>query len=527
VAAVQMVRVGLQAVPIMRATTIARAGAVHGFARRVPSECAGTRSAPAGGANMLHSPTSTKARPPLPIPRPGHLVARRYVLESRVGSGGMASVWRAFDRALEVVCAVKILNPEATNGADVRARFRREAHVCACIRCANVVDVFDYGEWLGLPYIAMEYLRGEDLRARIERGGALAPDMTYQLLVQLGRGLARAHGAGIIHRDVKPENVFLVPGRRGETAKLLDFGIARQVSPRPAMLQTQGGLFLGTAHYSSPEQMRGEPVDWRSDLWSLSVVAFECMTAEVPFRGRSLAELCTAILCTELPTLDARARGLPLGLESWWRRAIDRDPVRRYQSVKQLVDAFGEALAVKRAHVPSLPPRAPEVLPPTNAAVLAADPARDELAGDRTVRASDAHGVGDSGGAGVVASIPVRRPMAALRKSAWFLRSPSGRRWIIAAGLVASAVAVPFIRQPPLAARDAAFACAHGKQPSSTRDTSLLPPNAHAGPEVLVGDSLLTSAQRAPSIEPSVSCTPEVVPAAAPRKLQKSLPRNP
>jgi serine/threonine-protein kinase len=293
---------------------------------------------------------------PTPL-EPGAPFAERYVIERQLGTGGMASVWLAYDRTLGRCCALKVLDLEQATNPEACRRFHREARVTARIRSASVVNIFDHGEWQGLPYIAMEYLDGEDLASRLEREGKLDIRQTCDVIAQVALGLTHAHASGVVHRDVKPENIFLMRGDEGEVAKVLDFGIAKQVECAPAHDVTQVGLFLGTPLYASPEQIRSRGVDWRTDLWSLGVVAFECLTGRPPFAGGTLGELCGVILFQPLPRLTELNAALPAELDDWLQVALARDPERRYQSAKELADAFADAVDCAKAAMPTLAPR--------------------------------------------------------------------------------------------------------------------------------------------------------------------------
>ncbi len=297
-------------------------------------------------------------RPSPTLPAAGVVVADRYSLLRAIGEGGMAAVWLAHDQWLDCLCALKLLHADQARDPEVRSRFEREAAVVARIRSTNVVRIIDRGQWQGLPYIAMEYLAGEDLRARLQHRGRLERWEAYEVIAQIARGLTLVHARGVVHRDVKPENIFLAPDASGEVAKLLDFGVAKQLVPSPTEASTLAGLFLGTVDYASPEQLRGANVDWRSDLWSLSVVAFECLTGSRPFVADSPAELCGAVLHEPLPRVTEYDGELPPEFEAWLERALARDPERRFQSARELADALAVALACERTTIPSLPPRA-------------------------------------------------------------------------------------------------------------------------------------------------------------------------
>ena len=287
---------------------------------------------------------------------PGVTFAERYVIERQLGTGGMASVWLAYDRTLERLCALKVLDADATT-EDARNRFHREARVTARIHSMSVVNLFDHGVWQGLPYIVMEYLDGEDLASRIAREGRLDQRQTCDIIVQVARGLTHAHGSGVIHRDIKPENIFLVATDDGEIAKILDFGIATR-DVRVTTDDTQPGIFLGTPIYASPEQVRGPDVDFRTDLWSLAVVAFECLTGQTPFTGNTLEELCGRILTEPAPRITPYDAELPAELDQWVSRALSKQAPERFDSAKELADSFVSAIGYARFTIPSLPPRA-------------------------------------------------------------------------------------------------------------------------------------------------------------------------
>ena len=289
----------------------------------------------------------------------GSIIADRYCLLRKLGAGGMGSVWLAHDQSLDSQCAVKLVDPEKAADEEVRIRFEREAKAAAQIRGANVVDIFDHGIWDGTPFIVMEYLEGEDLGARLDREGALDTEQTYQIVSQVARALVRAHAAGIVHRDLKPENIFLVPGDDQEVAKVLDFGIAKHEQYSLAGKTTKTGSFMGTPYYMSPEQARGRAIDWRSDLWALGVIAYQCLNGRPPFESEALGELMGMIIYDPIPPITTSAPDLPDALELWWQRAVSRDREQRFQSAKELADSFGEAIETSKLMlVPSIAPRA-------------------------------------------------------------------------------------------------------------------------------------------------------------------------
>ena len=274
---------------------------------------------------------------------PNLLIADRFRLISLLGQGGMGAVWLAHHTGLGIPCAVKFIHPQAAQDPENRARFEREAHAVAQIRSPHVVQIFDHGIWQSVPYIAMEYLQGEDLASRLRHRRAITPAETFAILSQIGHALAKAHAVGIVHRDLKPANIFLVRDDDQEIAKVLDFGIAKDTKPGLDM-RTQTGATLGTPFYMSPEQGRGlKNLDHRSDLWALGVIAYRCLTGQLPFTGDVLGDLLMKIMVDPIP-LPSSVAQVPRGFDAWWLRAVARDPAQRFQSIKELTDALGVAL---------------------------------------------------------------------------------------------------------------------------------------------------------------------------------------
>jgi serine/threonine-protein kinase len=204
----------------------------------------------------------------------------------------------------------------------------------------------------------MEFLDGEDLGTRLDREEVLDPATTYRIAAHVARALARAHAFGIVHRDLKPENIFLVQTDDGEIAKVVDFGIAKHDAYSLRDKTTKTGSFLGTPYYVSPEQARGKPTDHRSDLWSLAVIVFQCLTGRPPFESEALGELMGLILYEDLPKPSQVRPGLSPAFDAWWERAAKRDRDERFQTAKEFADSLGEALEQPvLLAVPSLSPR--------------------------------------------------------------------------------------------------------------------------------------------------------------------------
>jgi len=269
----------------------------------------------------------------------GRILGGRYRLASQLGAGGMGSVWCAHDLTLNAEVAVKLIDPELASSEEALARFRREAQAAAAIRSTYVVQILDYGIDGDDPFIAMELLKGEDLAHRIERVGRLSPDATAQIMGQAARALSLAHGNNIVHRDMKPENIFLVREEDEEVAKLLDFGIARHRGGLgdSGGLKTKTGAVLGTPYYMSPEQAIGQTADHLSDIWSFGVIACECLTGKRAFNSESLGGLFHAICMAPHP-VPSQLGPVPEGFDAWFSRATDRDKSKRYQTIRQAAD---------------------------------------------------------------------------------------------------------------------------------------------------------------------------------------------
>ncbi len=284
-------------------------------------------------------------------PTVGSIVGNRFELVRELGRGSMGTVWLAEHLTLNVRCAVKFMSAEAMREPNFASRFEREARAIAQLNSPNVVRVIDQDTDEGTPFIAMECLQGEDLGARIRRLGRLDATATYNIVTQVANGLAKVHAAGIVHRDLKPENIFLAQDDDGgEVAKLLDFGVAKVTGDAPCDGEagsTQAGTLLGTPAYMSPEQARGiDVVDHRADLWSLAVVAFECLTGRLPFDGAALGEVFARILFEPLPVPSQVDPACTVDFDRWWLKAVARNPDYRFANAPELADALGRALGI-------------------------------------------------------------------------------------------------------------------------------------------------------------------------------------
>jgi len=283
-------------------------------------------------------------------PSEDDLVAGKYELVRLIGRGGMGSVWEGRHVTLGTRVACKFIDGEfAAKSPEARTRFKNEARAAASLRSKHVVDVYDYGVMKdGRPYIVMEFLSGESLADRLERMGRLPLATTARIVSQIGRGLQKAHAAGIVHRDLKPDNVFLMWDEEDEQdqVKVVDFGIAKFTDEGAnASHATQTGSVVGTPFFMSPEQARGiEAIDLRSDLWALGVVAFQCLTGRLPFDSEAVGDLLIKICTDEVPVPSHIAPDLPLSMDAWMARALERDRDLRFQSAREMTDALADAI---------------------------------------------------------------------------------------------------------------------------------------------------------------------------------------
>jgi predicted Ser/Thr protein kinase len=260
----------------------------------------------------------------------GELIAGRYELQELVGTGGMSSVFRSHDRMLERTVALKILHEQFTGDDDYVERFRREARSVAQLAHPNIVTVIDRGEQDGRQYIVFEFVEGANLK-EVVREGALPIDEVLDLAIQVGRALAFAHNRGLVHRDVKPQNVLLNDERQ---AKVTDFGIARSVDVKGV---TQTGTVLGTSDYIAPEQARGEPVDPKTDMYSLGAVLYELLTGEVPYPGDNFVAIAMRHIHDPVPSVLERRPDCPPRLDAAVRTAMAKDPDDRFGSMEELL----------------------------------------------------------------------------------------------------------------------------------------------------------------------------------------------
>jgi eukaryotic-like serine/threonine-protein kinase len=305
-------------------------------------------------------PPKDPTAPRSPLWRAGALVGGRYRLRSPLGAGAMGEVWLADHVTLGTAVAVKLVDTASRSEADAveaLARFQLEARAAGQLRSPHVVQILDHGTDGRVAFMAMELLEGESLEQRLERRGRLTPSEVAHILREMARGVDRAHAAGVVHRDLKPPNVFLARVDGVEIVKVLDFGIAKILgASREAHLQTQAGFVIGTPAYMSPEQVLGKPIDHRSDLWQMAIIAFECTTGRRPFDGETLGQLFMAVCNAPLPVPSTFAP-LPYAFDAWFARAASRDPAGRFGSAGEMAESLGAILApggVGESAIPTL-----------------------------------------------------------------------------------------------------------------------------------------------------------------------------
>ena len=276
---------------------------------------------------------------------PGTRIAGKYLVHRLLGLGGTSAVYEAEHLALGRRVAIKVLDARYGRRADVLARVLREARAAGSVRHANIADVYDVGSLEGeRPYLVMEFLDGDSLDAWLQRG--LLPIAS---VLEIGRqvlaGLAALHKTGVIHRDVKPHNIVLVPGTMGGlVVKLVDFGISKPVAQTAASPSiTLEGQLIGTPHYMAPEQLRAEEIDARVDVYAVGVLMYEAITRELPFDRPSLPELSAAVLRDSFPKPRVLRPDCPEALEGIVLRAMSRDREARFPDARSMADALTEA----------------------------------------------------------------------------------------------------------------------------------------------------------------------------------------
>jgi serine/threonine protein kinase/Tol biopolymer transport system component len=269
----------------------------------------------------------------------GRVIGHYRVLE-KIGAGAMGEVFRARDERLERDVALKLIRPDSTGNPDHLRRFELEARAAAALNHPNIVAIYDFGLDEGSPYIVCELLEGKTLRRRLFEG-PLPVRLAVEYSLQIVQGLVAAHDRRIIHRDLKPENLFVTTDDR---IKILDFGVAKlQSAPEESgrtvenlTTITRSGMVLGTVAYMAPEQLRGKPVDHRSDIFSVGAILYEMLSGRRAFRGETEVDTITAVLRETPPEIDLEQAGIPLSFQQIILHCLEKDPEKRFQSARDL-----------------------------------------------------------------------------------------------------------------------------------------------------------------------------------------------
>ena len=272
----------------------------------------------------------------------GRVIDNRYEIQARVGEGGMGVVYRARQISIDRIIALKMLNAQMAQDPNWVQRFYNEAKACSRLQHPNTIRMFDFGQTTdGRLFMTMEFLDGISLRDATAKG-PMAPQRVAKILIQCCASLAEAHSIGIIHRDIKPDNVFLLNmAGSPDFVKLLDFSVAKLLQEGDKM-HTQAGVVFGTPQYMSPEQGRGLPLDARSDLYALGILAYEMLTGMVPFHDENPMTVIQMHLRAELPPMP---QNVPYSVQQIVRRALEKDAAHRYQSAGEMMQHCQQVFA--------------------------------------------------------------------------------------------------------------------------------------------------------------------------------------
>lgn len=449
----------------------------------------------------------------------GAVIAEKYRLERRLSHGGMGSVWLGHHLHLDAPVAIKFMRPSLVEDAGARARFEREAKAAAQIRSPHVVHVYDHGIDDDVPFIVMEYLEGQDLRDRLRGKRRLPPAEAVRICSEVCKGLHRAHGLGIVHRDLKPGNIWLSEPD-DDLVKLVDFGIAKETGKTRVVRgeTTTTGQLLGSPHYMSPEQARGQPLDGRSDLWSLAVILFRALTGRRPFDGDDIGDLIVRICMDPIPPVTQLVPSLGQSADRFFEIAFDRDPGARFQSAREFAGAFASALAEATLATSDEAAYAPQAAArgPSDEALTPSSPGSSRfgnMVGPMDGAAPAAKGgVGDDTFAATTSPTPARR------------RLLGGAAALGVAGVAAIAMLVSSREEP-----------APARIPQPVRPEVVVeatpaaaPPAATSTASISLSPATSTSASAAPPRRPApVAPPPRPAPAPAPAPAAKPKPKNP
>ena len=309
----------------------------------------------------------------------GHVLADRYHILKRIGEGGMGRVYLGEHVKMNRQCAIKVMSPSLVNDAESAARFAREASNAARIIHPNVAAVFDYGESDGLIYLVMEFVDGEPLARILAREAPFSIDRAIDLASQIADGLGAAHELGIVHRDLKPDNILVTRTRGGkEVAKVVDFGIAKAIQEGAGEGLTQTGQVIGTPEFMSPEQLLGDPVDARTDLYALGCILHLMLTASPPFNARTREQMIKRRLSEDAPHVQTVDPELPDTVARIVARLLARSPGDRYGSAAEVRDALS-GTHMRRSGAARLPAARPTPRSAPTVAFMQATEATTEI----------------------------------------------------------------------------------------------------------------------------------------------------
>jgi len=358
--------------------------------------------------------------PPAPQvqdPLIGKVIDGRYEILQRIGEGGMGVVYRARQVSIDRIIAIKMLNKQMASDPNWVERFYNEARACSRLQHPNTIRMFDFGQTReGTLFMTMEFLDGHSLRHAIAAGAPMAAARVLKILIQCCASLAEAHSLKIIHRDMKPDNVFLLNlAGSPDFVKVLDFSVAKLL--QAGRLKTQAGVVFGTPQYMSPEQGRGIPLDARADLYGLGILAYEMLTGNVPFDDRNPMTVLQMHLTNQIPPLPD---SIPLAMRNVVMRALSKDPDQRYQSAQEMMQACQQTFAqigAQAAGMQGMQPRRPQLPahhgpPPAAAPAPAPNPGANASAKTMMADSVDAASLGLSVGPPPAASSSAKTMMA-------------------------------------------------------------------------------------------------------------------
>jgi serine/threonine-protein kinase len=479
---------------------------------------------------------------------PEQLVAGKYRLVRLLGRGGMGTVWEGVHETLGTKVAVKFIDSEFASSEEVRQRFVNEAKAAARLRSKHVVQVYDQGvSGDGRPYIVMEWLGGEPLDVRLDRVSRLGATETAHVVIHVCRALAKAHAGGVVHRDLKPENVFLVHDDEDQKdiAKVVDFGIAKFVDAAvPGSSSTQTGAVLGTPQFMSPEQARGlRSVDHRTDLWSVGVIAYRCLTGDLPFKGEAMGDLLVNICTSDPPAPSAVFAGVPRGFDGWVKKALAREPAARFQSAQELGDSLAALCGVEvRIGAPLSSGRGATVVNPGVSAEVARALAADGVGATTPLLQDDGRGAITAQPFATTPplSTPATRPLWIAGVVAIVVVSAIAARAVMNGQGEGTAISSPPAAQLPATAgtgagREALHAPA-ASAPAPTVSIAPIPPagssDAPAAPSAEAADSRASGKSKPPAKPVKAGKAPPAAPkpavqAAAPAPAKPARPADP